>query len=892
MIESPALPDLSQLPSVATDRRAAIEALRSVRSSARESLADDHRGGVPAHVLVRRHAEVVDRLVELAWCRHGLEDGERTALVAVGGYGRAELHPGSDVDILLLLTRRPDERYREGIRGFITLLWDIGLEIGHSVRTVRECVSEAKRDPTIATALMESRLVRGAQALFDKMRERTGPPRVWSSRAFFEAKRAEQIERHHRFHDAAYNLEPNVKEGPGGLRDIQTIGWVAKRHFGAETLGELIAHEFLTHPELEILTEGQNFLWDVRYALHSLTGRQEDRLIFDHQRRLAEQFGYADDDHSLGVEKFMKHYYREIMELSRLNEMLLELFEEAILLADEKRRVVPVNRRFRAVNGFLEAAHKNTFKRYPFALLELFLILQQMPELKGVRASTIRMVRDHRYLIDDQFRDDIRARSLFLEILKQPRGITHELRRMHRYGVLSEYLPVFGSVVGQMQYDLFHVYTVDEHSLFVLSNLRGFAVPGRSREFPLCSKLFNRLPKPVLLYIAGLFHDIAKGRGEDHSELGAHFALEFCRHHGLGHYDSNVVSWLVKHHLLMSVTAQRRDISDPDVINEFAGIVGDRTHLNYLYLLTVADIRGTDPKLWNDWKATLLHDLYVATERALRRGLENPIDRIELIEETQGQASKRLQEPGSADVERARALWRTLGDDYFLRYTPEEIAWHAQAILAVDIVDLPLVLVGEGRGGTDVFLYAPDQKYLFAAMTSILGRLGLNILDARIITADNGMSLDSFVISELNPTPMSGRERTDEIRSALRAAIATPTAARGNAKGRSRKRRLEHFDIPTEVNFGNDGAGNLSLIEVISGDRPGLLGRIGWALADCEVRLHNAKIATYGERVEDVFFVTDTHNRRLDEERLASIRASIVEALNDAGSGFSRGQIP
>jgi [protein-PII] uridylyltransferase len=658
------------------DERQAVEAYREALASARRSLAGRFRNHVAASDLVRQSAAFIDALLAKAWSAHDLPVDEGLALVAVGGYGRGELHPGSDVDLLILVEQGRDLRSR--IQAFITFLWDIGLEVGQSVRSVKECVRESKKDITVATNLMEARLIVGSAGLFERMRKATSADKLWPSRKFFEAKWTEQRTRHYKFHDTAYNLEPNVKEGPGGLRDIQMIGWVAKRHFGADTLHELVTHEFLTESEYQSLTEGQGFLWQVRFALHILTGRREDRLLFDYQRTLAAEFGYSDDDANLAVEKFMKRYYRTIMDLSRLNEMLLELFQEAILHADAPRSITPINRRFQAVNGFIEVTDDNVFKRYPFALLEVFLIVQQHDNLKGVRASTIRLIRDHRHLIDEKFRADIRARSLFMEILKQPNRITRELRRMHRYGVLEEYLPVFGAVVGQMQYDLFHTYTVDEHSLFVVQNIRAFASPERPQAMPRCAEIFAHLPKPHLLYIAGLFHDIAKGRGSDHSELGMTLAMDFCIDHGLGQYDARLVAWLVRHHLSMSLTTQRRDITDPEVIKDFARTVGDQNHLDYLLLLTVADVRGTNPALWNDWKATLLGDLYESTTIALRRGLENPIDRAELIAATQ-QEARRLLEDSNGISDLAAGLWASLGDDYCLRSTADEIAWHTRS---------------------------------------------------------------------------------------------------------------------------------------------------------------------------------------------------------------------
>ena len=874
------LADLTAAAAPDLDKHQTVEAYREALTCARRSLARQFREGVPASALVRTSAAFIDTLLTKAWSAHDLPVDKGLALVAVGGYGRGELHPASDVDLLVLAGKGPDFRAR--IQAFIAFLWDIGLEVGQSVRSVKDCVRESKKDITVATNLMEAHLIVGDAGLFEHMRRATSADKLWPSRKFFEAKWTEQRARHYKFHDTAYNLEPNVKEGPGGMRDIQMIGWVAKRHFGADTLHELVTHGFLTEPEHQSLTEGQSFLWQVRFALHILTGRREDRLLFDYQRTLAMDFGYSDDDTSLAVEKFMKRYYRTIMELSRLNEMLLELFQEAILHAEAPRSVAPISRRFQAVNGFIEVTDDNVFKRYPFALLEIFLIVQQHDELKGVRASTIRLIRDHRHLIDGKFRADIRARSLFMEILKQPNRITRELRRMHRYGVLEEYLPVFGAVVGQMQYDLFHTYTVDEHSLFVVQNIRAFASPERPQAMPRCAEIFAQLPKPHLLYIAGLFHDIAKGRGGDHSELGMRLAMDFCTDHGLGQYDARLVAWLVRHHLTMSLTAQRRDITDPDVIKDFARTVGDQNHLDYLLLLTVADIRGTNPALWNDWKATLLGDLYESTSRALRRGLENPVERAELIAETQREA-RRLLKDSNGLGDRAAELWASLGDDYFLRSTAAEVDWHTRAIVEADADALPLALVRQGRGGTEVFVYAADREFLFAASTSVLGRLGLNIVDSRIITADNGMTLDSYVVFELNGEPVSGAARAREISEALRAALADPSGARRDNR-RLTKRQLRHFQTPTQVSFSDDAGNARTVMEVIAGDRPQLLSAIGWALADCKVRLQNAKIATFGERAEDVFFLTDASNRPLAEESFDTIRERVAAAI-DAVNG-------
>jgi [protein-PII] uridylyltransferase len=877
----------------------AVKLYRIALLDANRVLHGHFQNGAPIAELVHGRAKLIDELLVRAWTQFWPDPSSaEIALVAVGGYGRRELHPCSDIDLLILLAdASTDEADRLAalqphIEKFITFLWDIGLEVGHSVRSVRECAREAGRDITIATSLMEARLLAGPVELFEAMRTSAGPECVWPTWQFFEAKCREQLQRHHKYNDTAYNLEPNVKEGPGGLRDIQMIGWVAKRHFGASTLHDLVTHNFLTEQEYTTLIAGQDFLWQIRFALHILTNRREDRLLFDYQRTLAGQFGYRDDGERMAVEQFMKRYYRTIMELNRLNEMLLQHFQEAILYAGQPQEIVPINKRFQARGNFIEAVHDKVFQRYPFALLEIFLLLAEHPELKGVRASTIRLIRDHRYLIDDKFRADLRCRSLFMELLRQPNGITHELRRMNSYGVLGAYLPVFGNIVGQMQHDLFHVYTVDEHTLFLVRNLRRFALPEFADEFPLCSEVFQRLPKAEILYLAGLFHDIAKGRGGDHSELGAQDALVFCLHHGLSQYDAQLVSWLVKNHLIMSSTAQRQDISDPEIITAFATLMGDQIHLNYLYLLTVADIRATNTTLWNSWKASLLADLYLFTLRALRRGLENPLAQAERIRENQAGARLLLQQQ-MLDQTALTNFWHELGEDYFLRYDADEIAWHTQAILATERVDLPLVLIRQDtqRGDTEVFIYAQDKDYLFAVTTTTLAQMCLTVLDARIITADNGYTLNTYIILEASGQSIDSAYRIEEISTTLKQQLEQPKAYtlrqaisktdlhKGQVSQRAR-RQLKHFPIATQVSFTLDERNQRTIVEVVSNDRPGLLYAVGQAFMDCGARLQNAKISTFGARAEDIFFVTNKQNQPIsDEASQALLRECILNYL-------------
>ena len=868
----------------AAARRALAEA-----GAALDALFDE---GLPATVLLPRRARLLDLALRGLWDRH-LPTGAPAALVAVGGYGRGELHPHSDVDVLVVVAERALEEkgLREALEAFLTGLFDLGPAIGHSVRTPAQCAEEAA-DLTVATNLMEARLLAGPPGLLRAVQEALSPGRLWPSPAFFEAKRREQEARHHRFHGTAYNLEPHLKEGPGGLRDLQTVAWVAHRHFGTACLRELVGHGFLTEAEHRALVEARAFLWQVRYALHLLAGRREDRLLFDHQRALAERFGYRDGGPNLAVEQFMKRYYRTVAEIGLLNELLLQLFEQSLLPGDEAPPR-PLGRRFQARRGYLEAARPGLFRRQPHAMLEAFLLLQQHPELKGLSAATVRQLRQHLHRIDEGFRRDLRARSLFMEILRQPRGVARALRLMTRYGVLGAYLPALGQVQGLMQHDLFHVYTVDEHTLRVIRNLRRMADPGRREELPLCADLMqSRIPKPELLYLAALFHDIAKGRGGDHSELGAAEAETFCRLHGLSDYDTALVSWLVRDHLLMSTTSQRRDISDPAEVAAFARRVGDPSRLDHLYLLTVADIRATNPTLWNSWRDALLLELYDAAMRLLRRGVEPPRDRAQRAAARRREALALLRAHGVAETA-VEAVWARLEEDYFLRHSPDEIAWHTQALADWECErgeegEAPLVLIRHRRPlrGTEIFVHTRADAGLFARTTRALDRLGLDIVDARILSTRDGWTLDTYIVLERDGETVNSPHRAEEIYHRLRRVLA-PAAESGGEAPRPLPRRLRPFRIPTRVRFEEDRQGR-TLLEVTALDRPGLLSRIAEALLACGVRLHSARVATFGARAEDLFHVTGPDGRPLDAGRRACLREALIERL-DAGAAPGEG---
>lgn len=841
---------------------------------ARSRLAEAHHGGLAAHQLLARHSDFVDSLLMRVWAHfNGSQQGAE--LVAAGGYGRQELHPFSDIDLLILLEKSDPVFQGEVVEPFIRFLWDIGLEVGHSTRTLKECISQAREDVTVVTNLMESRLIVGSGRLLTKLQSQIGPSKMWSARKFFEAKRQEQIQRHTRFGDTAYNLEPQIKEGPGGLRDIQTIQWVGTRYFGGTDLNQLARENFLTEDEVSTLIKGREFLWRVRNSLHFLAGRCEDRLLFDYQREIASEFKYKDTA-QLAVEKLMKRYFRTVKELRLLNDILLQHLEEAILHPGRKR-IERINRRLRTVDGMLETANDDTFERQPFALLEIFLVLAQQPGIRGIRGNTVRLIRKNVHRINTDFRKDLRCRALFMEILKAPSGLTHVLRRMDAYGVLAAYIPAFGRVTGQMQHDLFHVYTVEAHLLFVVRNLRRLDISKHDDELPECSRIMQRLFKKHRLYLAALFHDIAKGRGGDHSTLGEKDAIRFCKRHDLSDYDVNFVAWLVRAHLLMSWVAQREDISDPEVIERFASEVGDQERLDNLYLLTVADMRATSPKVWNDWKGKLLSDLYHHTSRALRRGIGAPIDAETKIREIQAETLDLLK-PSQAEA--IPGLWDLFDPDYFLRSDAEALAWHGSLLLSHSAADLPIVdgQLDSKSHTTKFFICCPDSEELLSHVTAAFDRLRLNIVDARVHRLHSNLVILIFVVMPEGSQSLSdhGPQRTAE---RLRRLIIKP-AENETQRRHPAGRALKHFPIETTVKFSTLAQNPNTVMEVIAQDRPGLLLAVAKAMLSCKIRLVTAKVATFGEKAEDIFYITDRDGNPLNsasvQEELANrIKASL-----------------
>ena len=834
--------------------------------------------------LLKEKSDFIDLILSCCWEHFLGIYATQLSLCAVGGYGRRELFPHSDIDIIILLDSSDTGPYQEALSNLFTFLWDIGLKPGHSVRSIDECVSAALDDQTIMTSLTEISLIAGQIELYEALKQLITPDKVWPSDQFFAAKMEEQRLRHAKFHDTAYNLEPNIKEGPGGLRDMQSIAWVFKRHYNSSTLKELINYDFLPKAEYNELIAARDLLWRIRYALHLLTNRAEDRLIFDYQRDLARQFGFIAEQPNQDVEQFMQFYFKTLLSIERLNEILLQLFNERFVIGDLVSKTTPINDDFVAINHYLQVTNDDLFEQRPLALLEIFLILQLNPTLIGIRATTIRLIRKSLPLIDDSFRHNKSANQLFIEIFRRAHGLTHELRRMNRYGVLAAYLPSFANIIARMQYDLFHIYTVDEHTLFLIRNLRRFSLEAHSNEFPLCNSVFKLIAKPELLYIAGLFHDIAKGQNGDHSKLGENIASDFCRQHNLSSHDNHLIAWLVRTHLLMSVTAQRKDISDPDVIHEFAQKVGSVEYLNHLYLLTVADIRATNPELWNDWKDSLLKELYLATHSALRHGLQNPSALEDRLLENKQEAYDKLINLGLSN-DLINNVWQHTNDDYFLRYSAEEIAWHTMAISSVNEADLPLVLLSPQtqHGSADVFIYTKDVGPIFSISTATLDQLGLTILDARIMTTQNNYALNSFQVLEQSGEPINDACRVIHICSALRQNL-LDGAVKGhvNIHRQSKSRQAQHFPIATSIEFIADPLNRHTLIELITTDHAGLLAKIGSAFIKQNVNLLNAKITTIGSRAEDMFYITDQHLQPItNPEQQAKIRIALLASLDE-----------
>ncbi|MCF6298295.1 MAG: [protein-PII] uridylyltransferase [Thiomicrorhabdus sp.] len=819
--------------------------------------------GAAVSNLINERASFIDQLLKTIWSIYLPTDV--ATLIAVGGYGREELHPYSDIDLLILCN--DIEKHQTPLSKFITLLWDLGFDVGSAIRTIDDCFTAGLEDVTTATNMLESRWLTGDYALFEQLQTLWSHKHFWPSKAFFQAKFTEQENRHKRFNDTVYQLEPNIKESPGGLRDIQTIYWVAKRHFNASSINELVQRNFLSTEEFIEIESAYKYLNRVRFALQHLKRRREERLQFDIQQSIAESFGYVDTDEKMAVEQFMSSYYRNVHSTVKLNEILLQHFRETLF--DDDKHTESINLRFNIVNQHLDIKDPDIFKQNPTTLLEVFIILETLPHITGLRSKTIRAIRDHLYLIDDDFRKDPINIALFIEIFRQPKGVNAAVKRMHGYGILAAYLPAFKKISGLMQFNIFHAYTVDEHTILVIRNLRRFFIDEFTYEFPTAHQIATHLNKPEVLFLAGLFHDIAKGRGGKHEILGAQDVLEFAKQHHLADRDQQMLYWLVRNHLVFSGTAQRKDLSDPEVIKEFADLMQDQEHLDYLYLLTVADVCSTSDAVWNDWKNSLFLVLYNETSHVLSQAKNIPQDRAKKALQVQEKAKELLSKKGIPSTH-YKPFWSSMAQsEFFSRQNAKDVARITQQLHTVSHDQTHIFLQKQKHlGATELVIYMQDRDFLFAHITHALDLLSLTVMEARIFSTSDHMTLVIMYILDRESMSYLDKERHPEVIQKIHTKLSQTEIDNHHHQGAATQaRRIRCFETPTELVFNTLNEQRTEL-HITTKDIPGLLSKIGHALKRCNIRLHDAKIHTVGEKAEDVFIISDTNNKAIKDHHL------------------------
>lgn len=826
------------------------------------------------HLVVAR-ADFTDALLCHAWQLLGLNKESKLALCAVGGYGRGQLQPYSDIDLLILSEKQISKPVEEKIGSFITLLWDIKLEIGQSVRTVKETVQLAKSDITIATNLVEARILCGCDATFTQLIDKVNTQKVWSSKDFFLAKLEEQQTRHRKFNDTSYNLEPNIKENPGCLRDIQSIGWVAKKHFQEYDGMTLIGHGYFTEIEHAELIECRSHLWKIRFALHLIAGRSENRLLFDYQTDIAQLLGYGEGKSS--VEQMMKAFFRIVRRVSELNSMLLLRFKDDVL-GQKTKNEIQLNDKFALKDGLISPIHADTFFK-PADILDFLNLFCHHDNIEGLDADCIRQVRNARRKFQDQYYHEIHeCRERFVNLMKQPSFFGLGWDTMYKYGILQSYLPEWDKIVGMMQFDLFHAYTVDEHTHRLVKHVCRYFVS--EKAFPRCHRIVKNLDKPEIIFIAAIFHDIAKGRGGDHSTLGAVDVMRFCEQHDIPKDDAQIIAWLVENHLLMSVVAQRRDIYDPDVINQFATTVKSHDQLNLLYALTLADIRATNDNLWNDWKASLLRELYLLTQQAFDNGLECQITLDQRIAAHKTEAATILQSKG-IDEEKAAVFWDQMKKDYFARFKPNQIAWHTETIVGAGSLAPEEIIVSASnktsKAGTELLIYCSDRPALFAQIASVLDSRNCSIHDAQIAVTDKGNVFDSMIILDQDAQRISSESHVNNLVDAVRSQLMKP--GRSHANKRKMSRQMKQLDVKTKVRF-YSSTEDATLVELEALDAPGLLAKIGHLFVDLNLTLKLAKITTIGERAEDVFIVSNEEGKALSQDQEIILKKQLTLKLD------------
>jgi [protein-PII] uridylyltransferase len=840
--------------------------------------------------LLNERSKHLDELLQMIWRHHtrGQENG--LVLISTGGYGREELHPYSDIDLLILTKDGSTGHFQGIISKFIAFLWGLKLQISHSARNLDECITWAKQDLSVFTSLMESRCIAGNHNIYDSLMRRMDKDQLWPSQKFCAARIQKQKERNSRYSNISFNLEPDIKNSPGGLRELQTLLWIARRHFGAKSISQLAKHKFLTSHEARMLSFARDFLWRIRYAMHMHSERCQDRLDFHLQRRLAEFFSDASPDEKQLIEAFMKTYYRWVSKIRLISNLLIRHFEEQILLACKSERTRKLNARFRLRNQYIEAKNTNVFIENPGALLEIFMLMAQDSNIKGIRVETLRLIYKRRLSIGASYRSDPKNAGYFMGILRSGERVGEVLELMRRYEILGRWLPEFARLHGQIQHDLFHVYTVDVHLVTVTRNINGLIYPGSDftlvapaskdgpkqvsanlemrSDFALPTQVARRTPKSELLYIAALYHDIAKGRGGDHSILGVDDVRKFAKRHGLHENDSELLQFLVRHHLLMSVTAQKKDCNDPEVLMKFSSIVGNIERLNHLYVLTVADICGTNPKLWDGWRASLLHQLYLNARQWMLRGAQEYTGRMEHLHSIKNQGISLLKAQ-KLPIAKVKALWSHYDDEYFIREKLDDIVWHTRSIIRHNDPK-PLVMARKSgefkfRPATQIFVYWKQRGNILSILSNALERAEASIQYAHIMDTTDQHVLSSFFVM---PSEQSASVQAQTYQETL-VRLIEKTLSAPNAKLKAVRHldtpKLKAFTVPLQVSLNYTRNAPHNTLEITTVDRFGLLSCLMQSLSRLNLQLRGARITTLGERVDDVLYITDERGKVVQE---------------------------
>ena len=833
----------------------------------------EYQKNISIKKLIRSKSKIIDELVKKSWMKNNLKL-KNISLIAVGGYGRSELFPQSDIDIMILVDSYNNKNVLENLENFIADIWHLKTSVGHSVRTVNDCIKAINEEVTIYTNILDSRLITGDKILYNNLLSTIKIKKIWSKKKFLLAKKEEQKNRYNKYSNTGYLLEPNIKEGPGGFRDLQTLTWVAKRNYKTNSLLDLYNINIITKKEYLALLRSERFLSKTRFLLHYFHDKPEERLYFSNQKKLAELFGH-DCRTNTGVEKFMQNFYKHIANIKQLNEILIKHIENSIDEKENDKNKIII-KDFYIKNNSISLINKNVFINNPSKIFEIFLLKNQDGDLYDISANTIRYIRESLYLIDKNFRANTENKKLFISVFYQKKGVASCLRKMNDYGVLAAYLKSFSKIVGMMQFDLFHIYTVDEHTLSVLSNTRYMSTQNCKIKYPFIYEVFKNLLSPEILYLGAIFHDIGKGREKDHSLVGSSESLKFCSDHGMSKHKSEMVCWLVENHLLMSLTTQKKDISDSEVIKDFASIVKTQERLDYLYLLTIADIRGTNPQLYTDWKDSLLKELYLSCKSYFRKNIFDIRKPDRYIKNLKKTVEKILAKKISKnDLEKT---WGFLNTDYFRRHSDEEIAWHIEIIVKNTPNNAVSIRESEIKGCSELTIFQNHRKNIFSYIANIIDNLNINIVDARIITLKNNQALDTYLLLD-----SEGKFIKDKYTLKFLKEKISDVLVNSNHKiNKITKKQTEN--IASFKNFVNIDITRKStdiLLEVSTLDHPGLLSKICESLDSCDLMVKDAKISTLGEEANDIFVLVPANKKDFLDNDMSNIKDIIKDKISE-----------